>query len=168
MASRGPLFVSRVALRGLIWFTVAVIALAAAALAFSFMPAGERAARNHFGGDPAGGLAALRLLLLLLLAMLPLGQFVLRRLLAIVETVSAGDPFVAENAGRLRRIAWALLAVQLLYMPFQAVGNRLVSGSAETRFDVPTIGLLVILLLFVLAEVFAEGTRIRDDLKAMI
>jgi hypothetical protein len=168
MASRGPLFVSRVALRVLIWITAAVIALVAAALAFSFMPAGERAVRHHFGGDPAGGLAALRLLLLLLLAMLPLGHLVLRRLLAVVETVRAGDPFVAENAGRLRRIAWALLAVQLLYMPFQALGYRLVSRSAEIRFDVPMIGLLVILLLFVLAQVFAEGTRIRDDLKAMI
>ncbi len=168
MASRGPLFVSRVALRVLIWITAAVIVLVAATLAFSFMPAGERAARHHFGGDPAGGLAALRLLMLLLLVMLPFGHLVLRRLLAIVETVRAGDPFVAGNAGRLRTIAWALLAVQLLYMPFQAVGYRLVSGSAEIRFDVPMIGLLVILLLFVLAQVFAEGTRIRDDLKAMI
>ena len=51
---------------------------------------------------------------------------------------------------------------------FQALGYRLVSRSAEIRFDVPAIGLLVILLLFVLAQVFAEGTRIRDDLKAMI
>src|SRR4051794_586042 len=38
----------------------------------------------------------------------------LKRLLAMVETVRAGDPFVAANAYRLQAIAWILLALQLL------------------------------------------------------
>lgn len=37
---------------------------------------------------------------------------VLKRLLAIVETVRAGDPFVAANASRLQTIAWTLLTLQ--------------------------------------------------------
>src|SRR3979490_2883235 len=41
-------------------------------------------------------------------AAIPLNYSVLKRLLAIVETVRAGDPFVAANAHRLQAIAWAL------------------------------------------------------------
>ena len=42
------------------------------------------------------------------LASIPLNYSVLKRLLAMVETVRAGDPFVAANASRLQAIAWAL------------------------------------------------------------
>ena len=40
------------------------------------------------------------------LAAIPLTYVVLKRLLAIVETVRAGDPFVVANAHRLLAIAW--------------------------------------------------------------
>src|SRR5438309_9611568 len=42
------------------------------------------------------------------LAAIPLNYAVLKRLLAMVETVRAGDPFVAANASRLQAIAWML------------------------------------------------------------
>jgi hypothetical protein len=47
------------------------------------------------------------------LASIPLNHVVLKRLLAMVATVRAGDPFVAANAYRLQAIAWSLLALQL-------------------------------------------------------
>src|SRR5438128_4025827 len=47
------------------------------------------------------------------LATIPLNYVVLKRLLAIVETVREGDPFVAANASRLQSIPWALLTLQL-------------------------------------------------------
>src|SRR5512143_1511481 len=56
----------------------------------------------------------MRAIALLGLVTIPLNYGILKRLLAIVETVRAGDPFVATNASRLRAIAWALLALQLL------------------------------------------------------
>src|SRR5215813_1831915 len=56
----------------------------------------------------------LRAIAVLGLAAIPLHYVVLKRLVAIVETVRAGDPFVATNANRLRAIAWALLALQLV------------------------------------------------------
>src|SRR6266851_6254344 len=56
----------------------------------------------------------LRAIAVLGLAAIPLNYAVLKRLLAIVETVRAGDPFVAANAVRLQAIAWTLLALQLL------------------------------------------------------
>src|ERR1051325_8652754 len=49
----------------------------------------------------------MRAIAVLGLAAIPLNYVVLKRLLAIVETVRAGNPFVTENAHRLRAIAWA-------------------------------------------------------------
>jgi hypothetical protein len=65
----------------------------------------------------------LRAVAVLGLAAIPLNYAVLKRLLAIVETVRAGDPFVAANAARLQAIAWALLALQLLSMVIGAIGR---------------------------------------------
>lgn len=42
------------------------------------------------------------------LVTIPLNYVLLKRLLAIVETVRAGDPFVAANALRLQAIAWVM------------------------------------------------------------
>src|SRR5882724_1651978 len=51
----------------------------------------------------------------------PLNYLVLRWLLAIVETVRAGDPFVAVNASRLQSIAWVLFALNLLSIVIGAI-----------------------------------------------
>src|SRR5438128_9453936 len=56
----------------------------------------------------------MRAIAVLGLATMPLNYAVLKRLLAIVETVRGGDPFVPTNASRLQAISWALLALQLL------------------------------------------------------
>ncbi len=55
-------------------------------------------------------LMGMRLIALLGVATIPLNYLVLKRLCAIVDTVRAGDPFVAANASRLQMIAWVLLA----------------------------------------------------------
>jgi hypothetical protein len=47
----------------------------------------------------------LRAIAVLGLATIPLNYAVLKRLLAIVQTVRVGDPFVAANASRLQKIA---------------------------------------------------------------
>src|SRR4051812_4470306 len=56
----------------------------------------------------------LRAVAVLGLAGIPLNHVVLKRLLAIVLAVRAGDPFVAANAVHLQAIAWTLLALQIL------------------------------------------------------
>jgi hypothetical protein len=53
----------------------------------------------------------------------PLNYGILKRLLAMVETVRAGDPFVATNAQRLQAIAWMLLTVQILSIVIGAIGS---------------------------------------------
>src|SRR6185436_17726187 len=53
----------------------------------------------------------------------PLNYAVLKRLLAMVDTVRAGDPFVPANARRLQAIAWSLLALQLLSIVIGAIAR---------------------------------------------
>jgi hypothetical protein len=104
------------------------------------------------------------------LGAITLNHSVLKRLLAIVETVRAGDPFVAANASRLQAIAWTLLALQLLSLVIAAIA-KLVSTPAhpvdlDAGFSIN--GWLAVLLTFLLARVFAEGTLMREDLEGTV
>lgn len=112
----------------------------------------------------------LRVIVVLILAMIPLNHVVLKRLLAIVETVRAGDPFVATNAYRLRAIAWVLLAAQLLSLVIGAIGAALSTPVRPVDVDAgfSISGWLAVLLAFVLARVFADGESMRRDLKGTI
>ena len=108
----------------------------------------------------------LRAIATLGLVAVPLNYVVLKRLLAIVETVRAGDPFVAANASRLQAIAAALLALQLLSVVIGAIGKAISSPAHPVHLSAgfSINGWLAVLLTFVLARVFAEGTLMRDDL----
>lgn len=112
----------------------------------------------------------MRAIALLGLATLPLNHLVLKRLLAIVMTVRAGDPFVAENAYRLQAIAWVLLVLQLLSMVIGGIGKELSTREHPIHLDAgwSTAGWLAVLLTFVLARVFAEGTLMREDLEGTV
>jgi hypothetical protein len=112
----------------------------------------------------------LRVILVLVLATIPLNYVVLKRLLAIVETVRAGDPFVAANAYRLRAIAWALLVAQLLSLGSGAIAEALSTAARPIHVDAgfSISGWLAVLLTFVLARVFTEGELMRQDLKGTI
>jgi hypothetical protein len=104
------------------------------------------------------------------LAAIPLNYVVLKRLLAIVETVRAGDPFVTANADRLRGIAWALLALQLVSLVIAAIGKGISTPAHPVHLDAgfSVSGWLSVLLTFLLARVFAEGTLMRDDLEGTV
>ena len=104
------------------------------------------------------------------LAVIPLNYVVLKRLLAIVGTVRAGDPFVAANADRLQAIAWALLTLQLLSIAIGAIGKAVSTPAHPVHLDAgfSINGWLAVLLTFLLARVFAEGTLMRDDLKGTV
>ena len=112
----------------------------------------------------------LRAIAVLGLVAIPLNNAVLRRLLAIVETVRAGDPFVAANAHRLQAIAWALFGLQLLSLVIGAIA-RTVSTPAQPlhlRAGFSIDGWLAVLLTFLLARVFAEGAHMREDLEGTV
>jgi hypothetical protein len=113
---------------------------------------------------------ALRAVAVLGLAVIPLNYIVLKKLLAIVETVRAGDPFVATNAQHLRAIAWALLTLQLLSIVIGAIGRSVSTPAHPVHLDAgfSINGWLAVLLTFLLARVFAEGTLMRDDLEGTV
>ena len=112
----------------------------------------------------------LRAIAVIGLVAIPLYDVVLRRLRAIVETVRAGDPFVAANAARLQAIAWVLLALQLLSLVVGAIVKSVSSPAhplnIQAGFSIS--GWLAVLLTFLLARVFAEGTLMREDLEGTV
>jgi hypothetical protein len=103
-------------------------------------------------------------------ASIPLNYAMLKRLLAIVTTVRKGDPFVAANAYRLNAIAWILLALQLLGMAIGAIGKAISTPAHPFHLDAgfSINGWLAVILTFVLARVFAEGTLMREDLEGTV
>src|SRR5215210_6062482 len=104
------------------------------------------------------------------LAAIPLNHAVLKRLLAIVETVRAGDPFVAANADRLQTIAWVLLTLQLFSIVIGAIAKAVSNPAHPLHMNAgfSINGWLAVLLTFLLARVFAEGTRMREDLEGTV
>jgi Protein of unknown function (DUF2975) len=104
------------------------------------------------------------------LATIPINHGVLKRLVAMVETVRAGDPFVAANAHRLQAIAWALLALQLLGLIIGGIAKAVSTPAHPVEFDAgfSISGWLAVLLTFVLARVFAEGALMREDLEGTV
>lgn len=112
----------------------------------------------------------LRAIALLGLVAIPLNHVVLTRLLAIVETVRGGEAFATANAGRLQKIAWALLALQLLSMAIGGIAEAVSTPEQPLDLDAgfSASGWLAVLMAFILARVFAEGARMRDELEGTV
>ncbi|HEV2816656.1 MAG TPA: DUF2975 domain-containing protein [Allosphingosinicella sp.] len=104
------------------------------------------------------------------LVTIPINYLILKRLVAMVETVRVGDPFVAANAQRLQWIAWALVALQLLSMVIAAIARAISTPAYPVRLDAgfSVNAWLAILLTFVLARVFAEGALMREELEGTV
>jgi hypothetical protein len=112
----------------------------------------------------------MRAMMVLGIAAVPAAHVVFTRLLAIVGTVAEGDPFVLENAARLKVIAWAVLGLELLHLGVGAVAAA--ASTAEVPLDVDwnfaVTPWLAVLLLFILARVFEQGAHMREDLAGTV
>jgi hypothetical protein len=99
-----------------------------------------------------------------------LNHVVIGKLLEIVGSVRTGDPFVAANADRIRAIGWLLVALQLVSIAIAAIGKAASTPERPLNLDAgPSIeAWLAIIITFVLARVFAEGTRMRSDLEGTV
>ncbi len=161
------LTISRIALQILIILNWVYGAAIFGLIIFSFVAETRLIAALHATGPMMQGMRAVAILGLI---SIPLYYLVLRRLLDIVESVRAGDPFIGQNAGRLQTIAWALLSLQLLSLVIGAIAKFV--SSAEHPFHVDagfsTSGWLAVLLLFVLARVFAQGAGMREELEGTV
>ena len=115
-------------------------------------------------------LLGMRSIMLLGTIAVVLVQVALKKLLAIVETVSAGDPFVILNAERLKTIAWSMLGLEVLHFTIGMIAR---SVSTETHpLDIDWkfnfTRWFAVLFLFVLARVFEQGARMREDLEGTV
>jgi hypothetical protein len=117
-----------------------------------------------------GVVAGMRAIMAIGILGTPIAQAVLSRLLRIVESVRTGQPFTTDNAARLRTIAWALLGIEVLHICVIAIASAVSTQDVPLRIsgDFQLSGWLAILLLFVLAQVFLEGTRMREDLEGTV
>lgn len=147
---------------------VAILAMLVASLA------AEDTVMSALGVGPAdrnrGLIMGMRVIMALGIVAVPVTHVVLTRLLAIVETVDGGDPFVIDNAARLQGIAWAVLGLELLHLAVGAVAAG--ASTSETPLDLDwnfsVTRWLAVLLLFVLARVFEQGSRMREDLAGTV
>lgn len=159
-------------LRVLIFLNWVVGALIFLLLASSFQSGGWtwRALGVGTVAGHEGLIAGMRAIMVIGLVGTPVAYVTLNRLRRIVESVRRGEPFTRDNAARLRTIAWALLGLELLHVCVVAIASGVSTKEVPLRisgnFDLN--GWLSILLLFVLAQVFLEGTRMREDLEGTI
>lgn len=118
--------------------------------------------------DPDWLVPALRLWIALAVLMVAAVHVSLSRLLDVVGTVRSGAPFVPENAVRLKTIAWCVLTTQLLHLSFGMLAGTMNAAGSNIDWEFSLTGWLSVVLLFVLAQVFEEGARMREDLETMV
>ena len=80
-------------------------------------------------------LVGMRAIAALGLLAVPLNLAMLSRLVAMIGTVRAGDPFVAANALRLQAIAWLLLGQQLLSLAIGLIGKTVSTPAHPLHLD---------------------------------
>jgi hypothetical protein len=88
----------------------------------------------------------------------------------IVKTADS-DPFVEGNAQRLMQIGWLLLAMQVVGLIADMVMSlfpKAVSDHVHAGFDLSPVGVLAVLLIFVLAQIFRRGAQMRADLEGTV
>jgi hypothetical protein len=118
--------------------------------------------------DPGLLMPILRVWVVLTAPLIAVVHISLSRLLEMVDTVREGDPFVPENAARMKTIAWCVLATQIYHLFFGLMVALVNAAGSRMEWSFSPTGWLAVVLLFVLALVFEQGTRIRADLEAMI
>ena len=94
----------------------------------------------------------------------------MRKLLAIIDSVEDGNPFVMANAFRLRAIGWMMVGVQIVGLPLATAAGNVADlfGENDVGFDLPLNGVLAILLVFILAGIFERGAEMREELEGTV
>ncbi|MCX7865186.1 MAG: DUF2975 domain-containing protein [Novosphingobium sp.] len=121
-------------------------------------------------GAPPEAIWGVVALLMLVATAAVFAFFFFRHLYRIIDTVGEGDPFVPANASRLMAMGWIALATHILAIPLNLVSAWLddYSDRFVANFGLSFAGLLLALVLFILARVFREGARMREDLEGTV
>jgi hypothetical protein len=93
----------------------------------------------------------------------------------IVVSATHGDPFVVANADRLTRIGWLLVAIYGVQFAMSIAMGAMVPPQLKDHlkfdgfgFDFSPLGVLAILLIFVLAQIFRHGSQMRAELEGTV
>jgi hypothetical protein len=147
--------------------TLGALALAAAGVWHLPIPV------NELDGLPVGQIIAIASLAITTgVICIALATWIFLLTARIIDTASSGDPFVTENADRLNHIAWLLLAIQLVGFGADIAANMLpdrIRDHASIGFDgFSAAGILAVLLIFVLAQIFRRGSQMRAELEGTV
>jgi len=93
---------------------------------------------------------------------------ILNRLRKVFVTLTAGDPFHPDNVARLRLVGALLAGLEIMRYLVWAGSLALVPGIDRTGPSISLSGWFSILVVFVLAEVFREGARLRREAELTI
>jgi hypothetical protein len=85
----------------------------------------------------------------------------------IFMTLTAGDPFHPDNVARLRLIGLMLAGLEVGRYAFAAV-SALLPGVSRIEPELSLTAWFSVLVVFVLAEVFREGARLRREAELTI
>ncbi len=149
---------------GLIGLPILSIGLAASLSDGPFNLAGiEALAEDVEPGQLALGIAGL-------LIIVPGLIFICLQVRRILLTLADGDPFVPENAGRLSRIGVAIAAMEMIRLATIIVlrGMPGIAGDVPPKLSTQLILWISVAALFILSQVFREGTRLRNEEKMTI
>lgn len=164
------------ATRGLLWLILALIiasALLVVGVAIALIVAWPEVMAGFRDNPALLEVTTLRVpvgvLMTLLFAILAAAAYIIRQFQALVAS-TASDPFVPENAARLRRIGWALVVTQVLAIPLSWTASSIAKAGSDfgDMGGISLGSLLAILLAFVLAAVFEQGTSMRDELEGTV
>ena len=95
--------------------------------------------------------------------------FIVERVRRIFATLTAGDPFHPANVARLRAIGFSLAALELINYATNLVASWAFPDHIKSvRFPFNPTAWFAVLVVFVLAEVFREGARLRREAELTI
>ena len=118
-------------------------------------------------GVPAGRIVAA---LVGLVVFAPGIAYICAQLRKILSTLADGDPFVPENAPRLTQISIAIALIEIIRMCSVLILAATVDLGegyvANININLAVWGAVIVLLI--LAQVFKEGTRLREEEKMTI
>ena len=118
-----------------------------------------------------GPLAPLAAVLIALTCNLAALIFILEQLRKVMGALTEGDPFRPSNVGRLRLIGLGLIGLQVTADLFRAALNWLAPlsrGEFRSPWSLDLTAGFAVLVVFVLAEVFREGARLRREAELTI
>lgn len=102
------------------------------------------------------------------LLMVPPVHIVLKYLRDMTLSIGGNHIFTADNVRRLRMIAWALLATQLLDSAFGFISWKANTVAHFMAWGPSLTSWLCVLMLFILSHIFQKGVEMRDDLEGTV